>query len=147
MILYLENLNPIIFISFCPRTFLETRPFIWNNYELSRITITLLILQWRRYVWSRLEKNLRNGITKTVRSRSNCWRKWELMAWLQYMITLAEESEQNRKPPISRDYLLDIYDTFYPENLRIFVSRFNGKIVGGTINICYKQNFLLDRFS
>lgn len=125
-----------------PPNFLETRPFIWTNYDVKPLYNYIIDLtNGEECAWSRFEKNLRNGITKTIRS-SVTVEENEMDGLASIYDNFDRRyQEQNRKLPISKDYLVDVYDTFYPENVRIFTSRFNGKLVGGTINLCYKDNF------
>jgi len=138
-----KELKPNYINIVLPPNLLETRPFIWTNYEVKPLYNYIIDLtNGEKYVWSRFEKNLRNGITKTVRNDVIVEESGVDGLTSIYDNFSRRYQEQNRKPPISRDYLLDVYDTFHPGNLKIFVSRFNGKIVGGTINLYYKQNFL-----
>ena len=43
---------------------------------------------------------------------------------------------------VSKKYLLDLYDSFYPRNLKIFVIKYNGEFIGGAIKIRYKNMLL-----
>ena len=47
--------------------------------------------------------------------------------------------EQESKLPVSNEYMLDLYHTFYPNNLNVFISKYEGKEVGGIIFTTHKD--------
>ncbi len=47
--------------------------------------------------------------------------------------------KQGLRPTDNKNYLHAIYKKFYPDNLKIFVAEYNDRVIGGTINLCYKN--------
>lgn len=51
--------------------------------------------------------------------------------------------EQEKKISISKNYLMDLYDKFYPENMKIFIIQDQGnEIVSGGVKLCYKDKII-----
>lgn len=41
----------------------------------------------------------------------------------------------------SKEYLFDVYDAFYPHNLKVFVARYQGEFASGMIATCFRNIF------
>lgn len=123
-----------------PPNLLDARPFMWTNYEVRPLYNYIIDLtNGEEYLWNQFLKNLREGITKTVRRGAIVEESGVDGLNLIQNNLKRRYKEQNRNPSVSKDYLCEVYNSFHPENLRIFICRFNGEVVGGTINICYKK--------
>ena len=119
---------------------LDGRPFMWTNHEVKpQYNYIIDLTKGEECIWSQFQKNLREGITKTVRRGAIVEESGVDGLNLIYDNFKGRYQEQNRNPSISKDYLSEVYNSFHPENLRIFICLFDGEVVGGTINICYKN--------
>ena len=49
--------------------------------------------------------------------------------------------EQGLKPEKEyyKDYLFELYDAFYPQNMKIFIAKYREERVGGLVVLCYKD--------
>ena len=104
---------------------IDCRPLMWTKYCIEPIFHYMLDLtKGSEYVWSRFKKGLRENV-KTARKRGVYFEeggKEDLL--LIYELLLDRYREQKRAVYISKEYLLDLYDNYYPNNLRIFVAKY-----------------------
>ncbi len=137
-----EELKPNYVTVVSPPYLLDVRPLIWTNYEVSpRYNYIIDLTKGEEYLWTRFQKNLREGLTRTERRGVVVEESGEEGLNFIYDNYCRRYKEQNRKPPISRDYLIEVFKSYHPGNLRVFISRFNREPIGGTINLCYNHNF------
>jgi hypothetical protein len=118
----------------------DSRPLSWAGYAVNplytyRIDLTIGI----QAVWNNFDKNLRRTINKTIREGVTVREgdKEDLLFILDSV--LKRFLQQNVKNDRYKEYLIDIYSRFYPDNLKIFVAEYKGHPVGGTINLCFKN--------
>ena len=121
---------------------LDARPFKWTGYHVEPIYNYIIDLsKGEDYAWEQIKKKLRKNINIaqrkiTIKEGS----KVELEG--VYDAIAIRYKEQNRVVSFSKGYLFDLYDSFYPQNLKIFVAEYNGEYVSGAIKICYKNMLL-----
>ncbi len=123
-----------------PPGLLDARPFKWAGYHVEPIYNYIIDLsKGEDYVWEQFKKNLRQNINRAIRegSRMEEGSKEEL-EWIINAIARRYE-EQGKVASTSIGYLLDLYDTFYPQNMKIFVAKYNDEVVSGMIDIYYKD--------
>jgi len=119
---------------------LDPRPFKWTGYNVRPSYSYLINLSnGADYVWKQLKKHLRQSINKTKREGVSIEEgsKEELEAI--YNLLNERYKEQERIVTVPKRYLFDLYDSFYPENLKIFVAKYKGEIRTGIIDIWYKD--------
>ena len=118
----------------------DSRPLRWAGYTINpyytyRIDLTLGI----DHVWERFDKNLRNDINKAVREGVTV-RTGDVEDLIFIHDSLFRRYiEQGIKPVNYKKLLLELYNKFYPENMKIFVAEYQGQRIGGTINLCFKN--------
>lgn len=48
-------------------------------------------------------------------------------------------SQQKEHMTYSKDYLINIFEKFYPDNFKVIVAKIDGEMIGGSINICFNK--------
>ena len=122
---------------------LDARPLKWNGYIVEPIYNYVIDLRkGADSVFNQFKRNLRNDISRAekrgilVEEGSK-----EELEWI-YDVVERRYKEQDRAVSISKGYLLDLYNSFYPQNMKIFVAKHNGELVGGLVNIYYGDKIL-----
>jgi hypothetical protein len=118
---------------------IDVRPYIWLKYQIIPRynyikNIEDLDLIWKLFK-STLRKNIHNAEKKGVEIIEDNIDGYGSI--IQFLSKRLEEQEQ--RLPTSKEYMLDIYNAFYPNNLRVFISRYKGKKVGGIIFTTYRD--------
>lgn len=126
-----------------PPGLLDARPFKRSGYQVEPIYNYIIDLsKGEDYVWEQFKRNLRNDISR-AKSREifvEDGSKDELEWIINAIVTRYEE--QNKVTSTSKEYIFDLYKAFYPQNMKIFVAKYNGELIGGIINIYYKNEIL-----
>ena len=119
---------------------LDARPFKWTGYHVEPIYNYIIDLnKGDDYAWQQFKKNLRQNINRAIREGicieegSKEGLEWILNAFAR------RYKEQGKVASISKEYILDLYNAFYPQNLKIFVAKYNGEVVSGMVDIYYKD--------
>jgi hypothetical protein len=125
---------------------IDPRLFLWTGYKLEPLfDYTLDLRKGCDNVWKDFDRDARDHIKKaeqliaedpdaiTVTDGT----KEDVSAL--YDALVQRYGEQKRKVTDSKEYLLDIYDAFYPTHIKIFIVRSHGQIVNGIITIIYRN--------
>jgi hypothetical protein len=90
-------------------------------------------------IWRGFERDLRKSITRTE-SRGIRVREGELEEF-DFIVELlrARLKEKEERLEVSKEYLQEIYQKFYPDNLKIFVAEYKGKGISGQILLTYRD--------
>jgi len=120
---------------------IDSRPLRWTGYDIEPLyTYVIDLTKGIEHIWSNLNRKLRISIEKSKKEgvsvengdkedleflRSSLYRRFE---------------EQGLKPQRKyyKHYLQDLYKEFYPQNMRIFIAKYQGERVGGLVTLCYK---------
>jgi lipid II:glycine glycyltransferase (peptidoglycan interpeptide bridge formation enzyme) len=123
-----------------PPGLLDPRPFQWTGYHIEPAYGYVMDLSSGfEYIWQKkFDKKLRNDIERAIRRGILIEEggKKELEAIYDLMVD--RYAEQNKRVNVPKEYLLELYDNF-TENIKIFVAKYEEKIVTGVINVCYKN--------
>ena len=126
------------FISTSP-SLIETRPFAWSGYQVEpKYNYTIDLLKGDEKIFMEFTKNLRQSIKHSENGGVLVEKGGEKELRIIYGMLAENYRKQNRKLPISLEYVLDIYNAFYPVHMSIFVAKYVGKIVGGMVDVHYK---------
>ena len=138
-----NNFKPnYIYFKF-PPGLIDCRPFKWLGYQanpvysyLLDISVGLPDLESNFSIQARknIKKAKKDGLSVDLGSKE------ELL--VLYNMLYDRYEEQERKIPISNDYLLDIFNKFFPNNLKVFIIRYRDDIVGGGAKLCYKGRII-----
>jgi len=122
----------------------DSRPLRWSGYSVDPLyTYRIDLTKGIDSVWEQFDRKLRVEINKAIREgitvRTGNKDDLEFIHDSLYKRYI----EQGLSPVNYKKYLLDLYQRFYPENLKIFVAEYKGQRLGGTINLCYKNGMYL----
>ena len=93
-------------------------------------------------IWQDVDANLKghikrtekNGITIEPGSKNDL---------VEIYNSLERRYHEQKKPvTVSKDYLIELFDKFSPNNLNIFAAKQNGETIGGIITLSYKDRVL-----
>ena len=123
----------------------DCRPFKWSGYHanpvysyLLDISIGLSDIEASFSIQAR--RNIKQAMKKEeLKFEEGSEEELEIL----YDMLFERYKEQNRKIPISKGYLMDLFNEYAPENMKIFVIRNqNGEIVSGGVKLCYKDRIM-----
>ncbi|MGD0644431.1 MAG: GNAT family N-acetyltransferase [Candidatus Bathyarchaeia archaeon] len=117
----------------------DVRSYQWGKYDVTpRYTYVKDIIDiesaWVDFK-KVLRKNILNAEKKGVVVREGGKQD------LHYIFSAVSNrlSKQELNIGISKDYFLDLYESFYPRNLNVFIAEYGNERVGGIITICFKD--------
>ena len=119
---------------------MDSRPLKWTGYKIKpRYSYMIDLSIGMDALWKNITKNLRNDINRAKREgvHVECGLKNEMFDI--YDLLVRRYAEQGKMVNVSREYLQEIYETLYPENLGITVVKHNGELVTGGIHLYYKD--------
>jgi hypothetical protein len=117
----------------------DIRPFQWAGYSIKPLYTYIGDIRDKELNRKRIAKKSRDGITKMETSGIEVQEgRLEDYKYV-YNSVFERYKEQNIKIKIPWQYLLDIYNEFYPNNLRIFIALYQQEIIGGCICLIYKD--------
>ena len=109
---------------------LDARPLKWNGYIVEPIYNYVIDLRkGADFAWKMFKRELRKNISIaqkkgiSVREGSK-----EELEWI-YEAIVTRYKEQNRKISLSKGYLIDLFNTFHPQNMKIFVAKYNLSLI------------------
>ena len=122
---------------------LDVRPLKWNGYHVEPIyNYRIDLSKGKNYVWGQFKKNLRQNISRAIKRGISVEEGSKEELERIYESIKMRYNEQSKMTSISKEYLLDLYDAFYPEKMRIFVAKHNGEIVGGMVDLYHKKKVI-----
>jgi predicted N-acyltransferase len=118
----------------------DSRYLSWTGYSVTpQYTYRLNLSGGIDTIWSRFDRKLRVNIHKAEREQVTV-KEGNREDLLAISDTLTRRfQEQGFKTNDYRNYLMDIYDVFYPEHLKIFVAYYHGECVGGMVSLCFNK--------
>jgi hypothetical protein len=122
----------------------DSRPLRWSGYSVEPLyTYRIDLTQGIEHVWEQFDRKLRIEINKAIREGVTV--RFGVQEDLEFIhdSLYARYVEQGLSPVNYKKFLQDLYKKFYPDNLKIFVAEYNGKRVGGTINLVFKKGMYL----
>ena len=117
---------------------IDSRPFVWNNYDVTPKYSYIIELSNINDVWNNFKSQLRRNIRAT--EKKVLIEKGSKVE-LEYIFDNYKKrsTEQKLYFTLSKEYLFDLYDTFAPINFEILVAKYQDEIVGGIILTNYKD--------
>jgi lipid II:glycine glycyltransferase (peptidoglycan interpeptide bridge formation enzyme) len=119
---------------------LDSRPLKWSGYNIDPYyTYRIDLSGGLDRVWEHFDRKLRVEINKasrdgvTVRTGD-----WEDLVDIHDSLFIRYQ-QQGLKPINYLKYLQSLYSMFQEENMKIFVAEYQGRRIGGTINLCFKN--------
>jgi hypothetical protein len=118
----------------------DSRPLSWSGYTVNPFyTYRIDLTKGIDYVWEQFDRKLRVEINKAVRDGVTIRTGDVEDLGFIYDSLYKRYEEQGKRPIDYKQYLDAIYNTFYPNNLKIFVAEYKGQKIGGTINLYFKN--------
>ncbi|MCX9011124.1 MAG: GNAT family N-acetyltransferase [Candidatus Methanoperedens sp.] len=124
---------------------LDPRSFAWNDYNIKALfDYNLDLSKGIERIWQDFDKHTRDHIKKTEMIKRTDGAIDIIQGSKDDIIHLYNQivrryREQKKPVTVPMEYLLDIWDAFYPDNLKVFAIRYNGSIIGGIVAILYKD--------
>ena len=123
-----------------PPGMLDCRPFIWTGYQINPFFNYIFDLsKGPEHIWAQFKKRLRQDIERAKRKEIYVEEGSKDELYFIYNAIVERYKRQNRAVYMPKSYLSDLYDKFYPNNLRIFVAKYENEPVGGLVALCYKN--------
>ena len=118
----------------------DPRPFKWAGYEVEPAYDYVMDLSnGVEYIWQKnYEKKLRQNIERARRRGIYIEKGGKEELGVIHGLMEDRYAEQDKMVTVPKDYLLELYDSFY-ENIKIFVAKYEGEIVTGMIDVYYKD--------
>jgi lipid II:glycine glycyltransferase (peptidoglycan interpeptide bridge formation enzyme) len=123
-----------------PPGLLDPRPFKWAGYEVEPAYGYMMDLStgveciWLKKFNKKLRQNIERAIRKGISIKEGGKEELEVI----YGLMVDRYAEQDKMVNVPKEYLLELYDNF-TENIKIFVAKYEGEIVTGLIDVCYKN--------
>jgi hypothetical protein len=120
----------------------DSRSFKWRGFQIEPTYNYSFNIKNNAIdnIWNNFKKNTRGDIQRAQR-RGFSVREGNKEDMLRiYELLEKRYEEQKRKVHVSKEYLLEMYEAFYPSNLKIFVVEHEGNVVTGNIEVYFKQN-------
>jgi hypothetical protein len=132
------------YVSFTfPPHLYDCRPFKWLGYEAEPVyNYTLDISIGLANLESNFTQEARKNIKKAQKGgiKIKFGSKKELQ--ILYNILYDRYADQGRRLPMSKIYVLDVFNRFFSENLKVFVVQYQNDIISGVVKLCYKDKIL-----
>ena len=140
---YLEKLHVKITRIKTPPNNTDARAYTWNGYDVSPCyNYELDLKAGINSLWENCGKDLRKNVKKTsekgvtVREGGREDLKYIFEAFISRYKMQAVPTE------VAYEYVLDLYDCFYPDHLRFFMSEKDGKFLSGQLMLMHKGKTL-----
>jgi lipid II:glycine glycyltransferase (peptidoglycan interpeptide bridge formation enzyme) len=118
----------------------DSRPLRWAGYSVEPFyTYRIDLNQGIDHVWQQFDRKLRVEINKAEREGVTV--RLGGKEDIEFIHTCLETRfrEQGLRPFDYKDYLLNLFNTAYRDNIKIFIAEYKDHPVGGTINLFFKD--------
>ncbi|MFB6088947.1 MAG: peptidoglycan bridge formation glycyltransferase FemA/FemB family protein [Candidatus Aenigmatarchaeota archaeon] len=118
----------------------DSRPLTWEGYNTNpRYSYSIDLSQGKDKVWKAMSKGRRNDIKRAEKESIPITKGGKKEIVEIYNLLVQRYRDQGERTNVSKDYLLDVYHSFYPENLSILFVEYDNEIITGTIDLNYKK--------
>lgn len=133
-----SEINPD-YLNLTSAYFEDSRPYVWSGYSVEPTFNYIFSMDDDlEKIWSKIKKNTRQDIQR-ARRRGFSMRDGNKEDMLRiYKFMVERYDQQKRKVKVPFEYLLEMYDVFNPENLRVFIVEKDGEAVTGSIDVYFK---------
>jgi hypothetical protein len=116
----------------------DSRPFSWEGYEIKPFyTLMVDLTKDPDALWGNLDKEARRQISKA--SKEGVSVEEGVLEDLDFLQSSLDRrlNEQGSSSNITKPYLHDLFESFFPQNLKIFIAKYKGEKIGGLIILSY----------
>jgi len=137
------KINPhVISITTSPNL-IDVRPYAWNNYQITPKYNYIKNIENLNSVWTGFKKSLRKNIVNTEKAGIKI-EEGDLDSYKFILQSLSIRlKEQGKKLSVSKEYMLDLYNRFNPNNLKVFISKYKEKTISGITFITYEDKITI----
>ena len=121
---------------------IDSRPLRWCGYEVEPLyTYMINLREGVDGLWGNLNRKLLVSIEKSKREGVSVelGDQEDLEFLRKALYSRFEEQGLRPEKEYYKDYFSDLYNSFYPQNMKIFIAKRNGERVGGLVVLCYKD--------
>ena len=119
---------------------LDARPFVWTGYQvMPTYHYQIDLSKGMDKVWKDFKTSLRQHINRAKKRGVTVEEGGKKELLYIYDSLVKRYKQQGKRVRVPRSYLLDLYEEFYPQNLRIFVAKHNNELVGGIVTLFYRD--------
>ncbi len=123
-----------------PPRLLDSRPFIWAGYTTDpAYTFTLNLTKNLDSLRDGFDKEFRRNIDRTLERGVSVEEGSMQDLDLLYSSVSRRLNRKGVGLNIPKDYLHELFQHFFPQNLRIFIAKYKGEKIGGIVLICYNN--------
>lgn len=122
----------------------DSRPLLWTGYNVDpAYTYRIDVTKGLENIWGQFEGKLRVKIKKSIKEGVTV--RLGDKGDLEFIHNLLNQRylQQGYKPNDYKKYISEIFQQFYPENLKIFIAEYKGNRVSGALFLCWKQGLYL----
>ena len=112
----------------------DSRPFKWAGYEVEPRHTYVLRLNSIENIWNNFSQSLRREIKKA--KEENIVVSEGSKEELIHIYNLLKERNRIHAP---KEFILDIFNHFYSDNLRIFIAEKNDELLSGIVTTCFNE--------
>jgi lipid II:glycine glycyltransferase (peptidoglycan interpeptide bridge formation enzyme) len=118
----------------------DSRPLKWSGYVVDPYyTYRIDLTKGIDYVWEQFEKKLRVKINKTIKEGVTVRAGEKEDLEFVHDSLYKRYTEQGISATDYKNFLLAIYQKFFPDTMKIFVAEYEGQKVSGNILLCHKK--------
>lgn len=118
----------------------DSRPLKWSGYTVEPYyTYRIDLTRGIDYVWEQFEKKLRMKINKTIKEGVTVRAGEKDDIEFIHEMLFKRYAEQGISPTDYKNFLMAIYQKFFPSTLKIFVAEYQGQRVSGNILLCHEK--------
>jgi lipid II:glycine glycyltransferase (peptidoglycan interpeptide bridge formation enzyme) len=121
----------------------DCRPFQWLGYQIEPMYNYVLDISTElTYLESHFTYRTRKSIERAEKKGISIEFGSQHELQMLYDMLSNRYTDQGLILRLPYQYLLDLYEHFYPENLKVFTLVYHDTIIGGVIKLCYKDRVL-----
>ena len=121
---------------------LDSRPLKWTGYEVQPLyTYVIDLTKGVEGLWKELNRKLRVSIERSRREgvTVEIGGKEDLEYLRRALYSRFKEQGLKPQKDYYKNYLYNLYELYHPENMKVFIARYNEERVGGLVVLCYKD--------
>ena len=124
----------------------DSRFFTWTGFTVEpQYTYRINLSGGKEAVWSNFDRKLRVDINRAIREKVEV-REGDYEDLLAISDLISQRfRDQGFKTHDYRNYLIDLYNEFHPENFKIFVANYHGERVGDDFPLLQTDHVSLGR--
>jgi hypothetical protein len=113
----------------------DTRPFIWTNYDVNpEYTYIIDLTLGENTVLGNFSNTLRNSINRANKTGITVTSGVKEDIEKIYTLLLGRE-----RVNATKEFILEIFDNFSPENVKVFIANKDDILLTGVILVCFKN--------